>query len=140
MSKCRFRLFDFFVNMWRAYEWPRLIFPVAVSRTRLAVPLCVFSFGIITPKCFQFPFSNRQFIADSEIPLSSIDSSPVGVGVNMSSSAIMSYSAALDGSGAASAALGAAGSVLTAAGAAFGVAGSDFPAVLCRFGPRIINI
>ena len=137
MSKCRFRLFDFFVNMWRAYEWPRLIFPVAVSRTRLAVPLCVFSFGIITPKCFQFPFPIASSLP--KIPPSSIDNSPVGVGVNMSSSAIMSYSAPLDGSGAASA-LGAAGSVLTAAGAAFGVAGSDFPAVLCRFGPRIINI
>jgi hypothetical protein len=80
MSRCRFRLFDFFVNMWRAYACPRLIFPVAVNRTRLAVPLCVFSFGIITPKCFQFPFPIASSLPTREIPLSPIDSSLFGVG------------------------------------------------------------
>src|SRR5688572_29412833 len=49
MSRWRFRLFVFFVNMCRACEWPRLIFPVAVRRTRFAAPLCVFSFGITQP-------------------------------------------------------------------------------------------
>jgi len=137
MSSKRFRLFVFFVRIWRACECPRLIFPVAVNRTRLAVPLCVFSFGIITPKYFQFPFTSS--LPTLEISLSSIDSSPIGVGVNMFCPAIISYSAPLDGSGAGSD-LGAAGSLLTTAGAALGVAGSDFPAVLCRFGPRIINI
>src|SRR4030095_14516092 len=47
ISRWRFRLFVFFVNMCRACEWPRLIFPVAVSRTRLAAPLWVLSFGMI---------------------------------------------------------------------------------------------
>src|ERR1044072_2535479 len=32
--------------MCRACEWPRLILPVAVRRTRLAAPLCVLSFGM----------------------------------------------------------------------------------------------
>src|SRR5436190_23320608 len=49
MSRWRFRLLVFFVNMCRACEWPRVIFPVAVSRTRLAAPLCVLSFGIVNP-------------------------------------------------------------------------------------------
>src|SRR6185437_1759499 len=47
ISRWRFRLLVFFVNMCRACEWPRLIFPVAVSRTRLAAPLWVLSFGMI---------------------------------------------------------------------------------------------
>src|ERR1041385_2741912 len=33
--------------MCRACEWPRLIFPLAVRRTRLAAPLWVFSFGMM---------------------------------------------------------------------------------------------
>jgi hypothetical protein len=34
--------------MWRACEWPRLIFPVAVVRNRLAAPLWVLSLGMST--------------------------------------------------------------------------------------------
>src|SRR6185436_14977131 len=48
ISRWRFRLLVFFVKMCRACEWPRLIFPVAVRRTRFAAPLCVLSFGIDT--------------------------------------------------------------------------------------------
>src|SRR5713226_7163170 len=62
ISKRRFRLFVFFVKMWRACECPRLILPVAVKRKRFAAPLCVFSFGMIAP--FQiFQISNLIFVA-----------------------------------------------------------------------------
>src|SRR6266404_6044814 len=71
MSSRRFRLFVFLVSMWRACECPRLIFPVAVSRTRLAVPLCVFSFGIVTPKHFQILFLGVSSLPALAIPLSS---------------------------------------------------------------------
>src|SRR6185436_1149185 len=49
ISRWRFRLLVFFVKMCRACEWPRLILPVAVRRTRFAAPLCVLSFGM---NCF----------------------------------------------------------------------------------------
>lgn len=49
MSSNLFRLLVFFVRMWRACEWPRLILPVAVKRKRFAAPLCVFNLGIISP-------------------------------------------------------------------------------------------
>src|SRR6267378_1916547 len=39
-----FRPAAFFVRIWRANEWWRLTFPVAVILKRLAAPLCVFSF------------------------------------------------------------------------------------------------
>src|ERR1700738_3872754 len=110
MSRCRFRLFDFFVRMCRACECPRLIFPVAVSRTRLAVPLCVLSFGIITPEYSQNLVSKRHLNADV--------GDPIG---NRRWQSITSYSEPLDGSGGVSA-LGAAGSALTAAVAALGAA------------------
>src|SRR5215208_6895048 len=49
--------------MCRACECPRLIFPVAVRRTRLAAPLWVLSLGI---NC-SFPFNCRFPIADCQL-------------------------------------------------------------------------
>src|SRR5262249_46726218 len=47
MSRLRLRLAVLEVKIWRACEWPRLNFPVAVVRKRFAAPLCVLSFGIV---------------------------------------------------------------------------------------------
>ena len=44
-SSFRFLLVVFLVKIWRAWEWPRLIFPDAVTLNRLAAPLCVFCFN-----------------------------------------------------------------------------------------------
>lgn len=40
----RFRPRDFFVMMWPALQWLRLILPLAVLRNRLAAPRCDFAF------------------------------------------------------------------------------------------------
>src|SRR5215467_785670 len=63
ISRLRFRLVVFLVRMCRACEWPRLTLPPAVSLKRLAAPLCVFSFGIISPLLFdRFTSSNIIFM------------------------------------------------------------------------------
>src|SRR3954468_6580313 len=46
----RFRFLLFDVRMWRRCERPRFTFPVPVNLKRLAAPLCVFSFGIKSPR------------------------------------------------------------------------------------------
>src|SRR6266566_9334172 len=75
MSSKRFRLWDFLVKMCRACEWPRLILPVAVSRNRLAAPLCVFSFGIIAPiSNLRFVIFDWFFFVDVQRPQSLVES------------------------------------------------------------------
>src|ERR1035438_10207130 len=48
LSSWRLRLVPLEVRMWRLYACPRLILPVPVFLKRLAAPLCVFSFGIVS--------------------------------------------------------------------------------------------
>src|SRR3954465_13345866 len=58
MSKLRLRLLVFFVKIWRAWLWPRLNLPDAVERKRFAAPLCVLSFGIISPYILTTDFAD----------------------------------------------------------------------------------
>ena len=44
LRSLRFRERFFFVRMWLAYAWLRLILPVAVFLNRLAAPRCDFAF------------------------------------------------------------------------------------------------
>ncbi len=50
LASFRFRLLGFEVKIWRANEWPRMIFPPAVSLNRLAAPLWVFNFNLTFAK------------------------------------------------------------------------------------------